>query len=506
MKSKHIIVLVILILGLAPQVVDAINTGVELSFGTESGHYRFNRDPYSETVQDAVIDSQGRILQAFFIVDDSGSENVYWPAVIRLNSDGRPDLSFGFLSIWMESSVDATPEQPIAITVDSSDRPILGWTYEFTQGTYTNRDGWIRRLTSSGSTDVGTVWAFDLGINVSPNYDRLDHLKDIMVMSDGRVVAVGEGQYNGTDWDFIIGVYKESSKGNLVLDDTFDTDGRQSVAFDLSGSSSYDGGSTVTVDGTGNIVVAGTSHSSSGTLVSVCRLLSTTGSLDTSFNSTGKATFSYTPTFDAALTSRSIDIANLSDGVVIAANLISNNTDYRIGALKVLTNGTIDVNFGDGLLGAEGWLYLNPTYPGLPFDDTSSYVSGVAVDYDRIVYSATISDPLDSNQSTGIALVTNLSGQAMTSFYSGGYDYYSFEPRGEDTQTGFSGVLIPGSEMALYAEGRAVFFGSMRGLTSNTARSDTDIMVTQIYTSGWIFSDTFESGDTSSWDEVVGGS
>ena len=40
---------------------------------------------------------------------------IYWPAVMRLTADGYGDPSFGLLGLWVESSIEATPEATIAI-------------------------------------------------------------------------------------------------------------------------------------------------------------------------------------------------------------------------------------------------------------------------------------------------------------------------------------------------------------------------------------------------------
>jgi len=510
MRTRFFVIFgVALIAGLIPTMVSATNTGVDTGFGPDSGHYRYNREPYSEMVQDAAIDSQGRILLAFYIRDDSGSDIVYWPAVIRLNSDGSPDLSFGFLSIWLESTRDMTPEQPIAIAVDSLDRPIVGWTYEFSQGVppneVTNRDIWIRRLTSSGITDIGNVLAFDLGQTSGETYyDRLDNLKDITVISGDRVVAVGEGQYDGSDWDFIIGVFKPTASDGLELDTSFDSDGRRSVSFDLSGSSKYDGAEAVIIDSTNNIVVVGTSHSSSGTLVSACRLNSSDGSLDSSFDTDGRATYAYEPTVDPSMISRGVAVTSVTGGVVIGARLSPDNTNWQIGALKVQTDGSVDINFGNGPLGAMGWYVLDPAYPGQPWTTASTTLTGVVTDYDRLVFSGSITDPLDSAQGMGIVVVTDLDGNPDSDFVTGGYDFYSFEPDGEAKNTIFGTVLVPGAGVSLFRVGKVLLAGAMLGTTGGGSRTDLDIMATEVYTEGLIFSDGFESGGFTAWDSVSG--
>lgn len=491
MQLRTALVSTLLSLVLIPTLALAANTGVDTSFGPDSGHYRFDRDSSDDWVHDSAMDSQGRILLAF-LIEDSGTPGLYYPAVMRLTADGYGDPSFGFLGLWVESTVDATIEVPVNITVDAQDRPILGWTYEFDQGGTPNRDWWVRRLTTGGATDDGTVIALDIGIAGSG--DRLDEMTDIMVLADGRIVAVGRSQYDGTDWDGAVGVVVDDPIHGLIYDTGFSSDGRATVNYDLSGSSKYDTVSAVTVDHTGNLALVGWSHSSSGNVVTVSRLNKTTGTLDTTFHSDGKATYAYTPLLDPSLPARGVAVALSNSGLFVGVALRDGDY-YRIGVLGVEGDGDVDMTFG-----LNGWYYLAPTYPGMPFDSASTLLSGLARDNDRLIFSASIEDPLDHNQGMGVVGVLTLAGAGDADFAPGGYDFYWFEPDGEQNETGFSSVLIPGTYVIGVSAGEAVLTGGMRGVTSGGSRTDGDLLATRVATDpGLIFSDGFETGTTDAW-------
>lgn len=469
------------------------NTGVNVTFGPDSGHYRYNRDLSSEGVLDAAIDSQGRILLAF-LMEDASNPGTYWPAIMRLKDDGYGDTSFGFLGLWFEGTVDATPECTVTIAVDSSDRPVIGWTYEFDQLGIPNRDWYIRRLTTAGQSDAAQVVAFDIGIGGSG--DRIDEMEDLRVMPDGRILAVGGAQYNGADWDMAVGVVKDNGSGGLAMDSSFSADGRHTVNFDLPGGSLYDNAVAVTLDNTGNIVLVGWSHSSSGNQIAVSRIDKDTSAYDLTFNSTGKATFFHKPLLtDPELPAMGIAVTLTATGFAVGA-VVTDAPFRKIGILGLLSDGSVDFS-----LGTNGWYTSAPTYPGSPWISTSSVLTGLATDYDRIVYSASIEDPGDPNQWQGIFGMLDMGGNPDTFFAPGGYDFYNFEPAGEQTETGFGAVLVPPGYVVNMPIGEAVLVGSMRGVTGGGSRSDLDLLATKITTRGGIFSDGFESGGIGAWSD-----
>lgn len=480
---------IVIALALAGHVAHAgTPSEVDATFGPDAGHYRFNKANHGESVYDSTIDSQGRILLAF-LMEDSAQASVYHPAVIRLLADGYIDPSFGFLGLWTDTNVEAvaTATTTIAIAVDSSDRPIVGWTFEFDQMGIPNRDWMMKRLTSAGLTDVTKTIAFDLGIGGSG--DRLDELLDLRVLTDGRVVLAGGAQYSGVDWDYAVAVLKADGLGGLVLDTGFDGDGRRSVSFDLGGSD-YDTASVVAVDTVG-LILAGWSNSASGNQLTVCRLDLTDGTFDPTFDTDGKAAYPYAPLIGGARPVRAVDAWPLVSGGLVLAAVVTDSGFDSMAALKIESSGAVVPSFG-----SLGWLRRVPTYPGLPFDTASSRATGITIDGSRVVISGTISDPLDAGQSLGVVLVTDANGADDVTFSSDGFEYYSFEPAGEQVGTGFGAVHV-------VTDGKAILTGSMRGITSGTVRNDVDVLATRIFLTdtetGLIFADGFESGGTSAW-------
>ena len=267
MKIRTLALMVGLLLPL-PLIGQGTGGPLDRRFGPGDGHFRLNRDTHSEIALDLAIDGQGRILVAF-LYPDATTPGAYWPALVRLTPDGFLDPSFGLLGLWVEQTLEAVPVANVVVAVDGSDRPLVGWTYEFDQAGTPNRDWAVRRLTTTGQSDLFKVAAFDLGIGGSG--DRFDHLSDLLVWWDDRVIAVGDAQYAGDDWDFAAVVWMPDGADGLTLDPSFSGDGRRVVDFDLGGLG-WDGAQDVALDPQGRIVVSGYAQTADNFAVAVVRL------------------------------------------------------------------------------------------------------------------------------------------------------------------------------------------------------------------------------------------
>jgi uncharacterized delta-60 repeat protein len=131
---------------------------------------------------------------------------------------------------------------------------------------------------AGGSASVG----FDLGGGKS------DLARAVAVQSDGKIVVVGTAQVDATNHDFAIARYHR----NGTLDTSFDTDGKKTISFNLGGSNE-DSAMAVAIDSQGRLVIAGyASTTSNGFDFAVCRLLAN-GTLDNTFDTDGKTTVSF---------------------------------------------------------------------------------------------------------------------------------------------------------------------------------------------------------------------
>lgn len=316
MKIRTLALMVGLLLPL-PLIGQGTGGPLDRRFGPGDGHFRLNRDTHSEIALDLAIDGQGRILVAF-LYPDATTPGAYWPALVRLTPDGFLDPSFGLLGLWVEQTLEAVPVANVVVAVDGSDRPLVGWTYEFDQAGTPNRDWAVRRLTTTGQSDLFKVAAFDLGIGGSG--DRFDHLSDLLVWWDDRVIAVGDAQYAGDDWDFAAVVWMPDGADGLTLDPSFSGDGRATVFFDLGGFKT-DRVESVVAHGTGFVLVGWAATATPGTKMAVCRFDLLTGALDPSFGSGGKETYSYQPLGGLPWADqRAYGAAALDNGLVLAGS------------------------------------------------------------------------------------------------------------------------------------------------------------------------------------------
>lgn len=465
---------------------DAQGGPLDSRFGPDAGHFRFNRDPQTEISTDLAIDSQGRILVAF-LFEDPGSPGTYWPALIRLTPAGFTDPSFGLLGLWVETLYPAVPQATVAVAVDGSDRPLVGWTFEFDQAGVPNRDWAVRRLTTSGTPDLFKVGAFDLGIGGSG--DRFDELEDLLVWWDGRVIAVGEAQYSGNDWDFAAIVWMPNLADGLVLDPTFDGDGRATVYFDLGGYKT-DRAESIVAHGTGFVIAGWAATAAGGTEMAVCRFELLTGALDPLFGSAGKATFAYQPLGGLPWAEQSANGAvALGSGLVLAGTAREVGSNRRLALLRIDDAGQVDPTWG-----ALGWVVADLKYPGYPFDSAWSDATDVVADgSSRVLAVGQIEHPTLPSQSRSVAVRLTALGTFDSSFSVDGVETYGLEPGGQPNQDDFYRVeLTDGGSLA-------VAMGSMRGITGGIARADLDLSVARIVVDPTIFADGFETGDDSRW-------
>ena len=465
---------------------DAQGGPLDSRFGPSAGHYRYDRAPQTEISTDLAIDSQGRILVAF-LFEDPGSPGTYWPALIRLTPAGFTDPSFGLLGLWVETVIPAVPQATVAVAVDGSDRPLVGWTYEFDQVGIPNRDWAVRRLTTSGTPDLFKVGAFDLGIGGSG--DRFDELADLLVWWDGRVIAVGDAQYSGNDWDFAAIVWMPNLADGLVLDPTFDGDGRATVHFDLGGYKT-DRVESIVAHGTGFVIAGWAATAAGGTEFALCRFELLTGGLDTSFGSGGKATYAYLPLGGFPWKHQfAYGVAVVGGDLVVAGSVRDDGSNRRLALLRLDDTGQVDPTWG-----ALGWHVADLKYPGYPFDSTWSGATDVVADgSDRILAVGQIAHPTLPSQSRSVAVRLTAQGTLDPSFSVDGAETYGLEPAGQPNQDDFYRVeLVDGGRFA-------VAMGSMRGITASVARSDFDLAVARIIVDPTIFADGFESGTLSAW-------
>ncbi len=150
----------------------------------------------------------------------------------------------------------------------------------------------------------------------------------IKQQNDGKIVMAGNG-YNGSDTDF--SVIRLNSDGSL--DTSFNSSGNAMLGFGAA-----DTATSMQILSDGKIVVSGYSSIGGNEDYSVVRLNSD-GSLDTSFNNSGKASFAVGSGRDQAR-----GLAIDSNGkIILGGEAIGSTTNFAL--IRVNTNGTLDTSF-----------------------------------------------------------------------------------------------------------------------------------------------------------------
>jgi len=156
---------------------------------------------------------------------------------------------------------------------------------------------------------------------------------EVVLQSDGKIVAAGYS-YNGTDEDFAVVRYNTDGS----LDTTFSGDGKVTTPI----GSGFEVAYSVVLQSDGKIVAAGYSDNGTNNDFAVVRY-NTNGSLDTSFGTGGIVT---TPIGSSGDEGRSVVLQ--SDGKIVAAGYSDNGTNNDFAVVRYNTNGSLDTSFGTG--------------------------------------------------------------------------------------------------------------------------------------------------------------
>ena len=166
----------------------------------------------------------------------------------------------------------------------------------------------------------------------------------VSVVAGGKIIVAGTSD-NGNNSDFALIRYNTDGS----LDTSFSNDGKITTDF----GASEDNANAMRVQTDGKILVSGTSHGLGGIRFALARYNSD-GSLDTSFNDTGKLTTSLAPFDD-----RAYALSLQEDGKILVAGESWNGSNNNFAVVRYLSNGQLDDSFAN-----HGKLItaLNPSY------------------------------------------------------------------------------------------------------------------------------------------------
>jgi uncharacterized delta-60 repeat protein len=220
-----------------------------------------NKSDYGRVI---TIDADGKILVAGYSGNSSNNNDMI---IYRYLSDGTLDTTFGTGGIAKYNSIANKDDCGNAITIDADGKILVSGS---TRNSDDTDDMVIWRYTITGTLDTTfNSVGFVVHDGAAGKTGGNDYGYGITIDSDGKILVTGWSN-NESNMDMVVWRYTSSG----ALDDTFDSDGI--VVHDgAAGSGTYDGGSAITIDAGGNILVAGFS---SGYMV-IWRYLAT-GELD----------------------------------------------------------------------------------------------------------------------------------------------------------------------------------------------------------------------------------
>lgn len=261
----------------------------------------------NQEVLSIAVQNNGKILVGGFFSDFNGfsSDNI-----IRLNSDGSPDLFFP-----TGTGISGTPTPRVHdIAIQNDGKIILVGNFNAYNGQQGKN---IVRINPDGTYDP----TFNTGLGTTGN--ALGNIRSVSLQSDGKIIIGGE-----------FTVFNGIAKNRIAR---LNADGSLDLSFNI-GTASNDIIFSTAVQGDGKIIIGGIFTSFAGTSVNRLARLNTDGTIDASFVTGSSANNAV----------RAIKLQ--ADGkIVIGGDFITFNGVARNRIARINVDGSIDSTFDPGL-------------------------------------------------------------------------------------------------------------------------------------------------------------
>jgi uncharacterized delta-60 repeat protein len=307
---------------------------LDLTFGT-GGKVMTTVSNFGDFADDVVIQPDGKIIVAGSVTSPGVVDTSF--LLVRYNPNGSLDATFGAGGIVTTNIADnrdaatAVALQPDGKIVAAGEKGIFR-----PPGEERNSDIVLARYNPNGALDTTFGTSGETISDFGPIADYFaDDATDIIILSDGKIVLVGDSDGAGY-YDFLIARYNADG----TLDTSFGAGGRTKT--DL-GNGFQDGASAAALQADGKIVAVGAALPSSFDLDFSLIRYNPNGALDSTFGTGGKVVFGLENLHDEELTG----VAIQSDGKIVALgdSNSSNNSGFLL--LRFNPNGTRDTNFGN---------------------------------------------------------------------------------------------------------------------------------------------------------------
>jgi uncharacterized delta-60 repeat protein len=305
----------------------AASGGLDPSF---HGNGKLKMDIIAGQYNDAravAIQPDGKIVA---VGDTDPSATNFHIAIARFTTKGALDITFN--GTGKKVTDLGGIDQGLGVVIDKSTGKII------VAGQKCSSDGStcdvaVLRYTKNGSLDTsfrGSGYRIDdYGGGDNGSYGA------VALQSDGKIV-VGGYMYNTTSKNYDFAIYRYTSMG--ALDTTFNGTGKKAIPF-AAGKNDFIFG-LVIQPADGKIIVAGDTCDSNYTNCDFALArLNPNGSLDTSFNKTGKQTT------DLGGNDIASGIALQSNGKIVLAGQKGTATSTNFALARYNTNGNLDTSF-----------------------------------------------------------------------------------------------------------------------------------------------------------------
>lgn len=273
------------------------------------------------------IQSDGKIVIVGTTEDSTSTPKFI---VCRYNADGSLDTTFDTDGIVI-TDVGGDEAYANAVAIQSDGKIVVAGK----SGNYGNSSFTVVRYTTSGALDGTFATGGIATTQLNPSTHNMG--RDMVIQSDGKIIVIGVTW--GGDYDF--GVVRFTTTGSL--DTSFDSDGKRTIDF-----GDWDFSHAVALQTDGKIILAGRSRVGVGSTYdfALARLTSS-GALDTSFDTDGLATSDVSSGSYDSIESLAIQ----DDGKILAAGLSYGNhlalaryTDAGILDTAFATNGVVSIS------------------------------------------------------------------------------------------------------------------------------------------------------------------